>query len=271
MNKITERKILLEYYETVSAVLQFERSDESVELTDKVLELLLDIFGAVDGRSDIFRSVEAAECLRTASDAMLMTADGVKDDEPAMFIKAEAIIRLGIEKPRHFDLPMLSLRAERTALNGERSSCKLLACMKWLGIGMREDRGAALGIWKMLAANGDPSAIQAAAYACGEMGDLREREKWKLVGAALAKAENEFLPMVFDIPLDDGAELANLILVAKSNSRQNGKSAIDRAMAYYMLYCGDSFEEKLEVLSSEKNFYPAIWESHKFNGKKYGF
>ena len=89
MNEITKRKILIEYYETVSGVLQFELNKESRELSEKILKLLLDIFGEVDEKNEILRSVVAAECLQTVSDAVLMIADGVQSEEPAFAIKAE--------------------------------------------------------------------------------------------------------------------------------------------------------------------------------------
>ena len=78
MNEITKRKILIEYYETVSGVLQFELNKESRDLSEKILKLLLDIFGEVDEDNEILRSVVAAECLQTASDAILMIADATE-------------------------------------------------------------------------------------------------------------------------------------------------------------------------------------------------
>lgn len=139
MNEITKRKILIEYYETVSGVLQFELNKESRDLSEKILKLLLNIFGEVDEDNEILRSVVAAECLQTASDAVLMIADGVQSEEPAFAIKAELIRGLGIEKLKCFDLPMLYIQTERTALGGEKYSYKLFASMKWLGIGMPKD------------------------------------------------------------------------------------------------------------------------------------
>lgn len=130
MNEITKRKILIEYYETVSGVLQFELNKESRDLSEKILKLLLNIFGEVDEDNEILQSVEAAECLQTASDAILMIADGVQSEEPAFATKAELIRGLGIEKLKCFDLPMLYIQTERAALCGEKYSCKLLASMK---------------------------------------------------------------------------------------------------------------------------------------------
>ena len=271
MNEITKRKILIEYYETVSGVLQFELNKESRDLSEKILKLLLDIFGEADGDNEILQSVGTAECLQTASDAVLMIADGVQSEEPAFAIKAELIRGLGIEKLKCFDLPMLYIQTERAALGGEKYSYKLLAAMKWLGIGTPKDQATALEMWKTLAVNGDDAAVFAVIYACGALGNIDEKEKWEKAQAALLEAEWAFLPMVLDKSDDNGAELANLILAIKGKGKQNGKAGIDRAMAHYILYADDSFEDKLKVVSSETNFYPILWKSHKYEGKKFGF
>ena len=177
MNEITKRKILIEYYETVSGVLQFELNKESRDLSEKILKLLLDIFGEVDEDNEILQSVGTAECLQTASDAVLMIADGVQSEEPAFAIKAELIRGLGIEKLKCFDLPMLYIQTERAALGGEKYSCKLLASMKWLGIGAPKDQATALEMWKTLAVNGDDAAVFAVIYAYGALGNTDEKEK----------------------------------------------------------------------------------------------
>ncbi len=271
MKEITKRKILIEYYETVSGVLQFELNKESRDLSKKILKLLLDIFGETDEENEILLSVETAECLKTVSDAVLMIADGIKADEPAFAIKAEFIRRLEIEKLKCFDLPMLYIQTERAALCGEKCACKLLASMKWLGIGTAEDKRAALEIWKTLAACGDAMAISAVIYACGELGNGEEKGKWERTSDVLLCAESTFLPMIFDRPDDAGTELANLILAAKGKEKQKDKAGIDRAMAHYILYSDDSFEEKLKAVSSETNFYPILWKSNKRKSKKIGF
>lgn len=271
MNEIIKRKILIEYYETVSGVLQFEPNKESRELSEKILKLLLDIFGETDEENEILRSIEAAECLKTVSDAVLMSADGIKADEPAFAVKTELIRRIEIENLKCFDLPMLYIRTEQAALCGEKCACKLLASMKWLGIGTTEDRATAFEIWKTLAACGDATAVSAVIYACGELGKVDERGKWERTGDVLLCAEKAFLPMIFDRPDDDGTEIANLILAAKGKETQNDKVEIDRAMAYYILYSEDSFEEKLKAVSSERDFHPIIWKSEKRKGKKIGF
>lgn len=271
MNEITKRKILIEYYETVSGVLQFELNKESRDLSEKILKLLLDIFGEVDEDNEILRSVVAAGCLQTASDAILMIADGVQSEEPAFAIKAELIRGLGIEKLKCFDLPMLYIQTERAALSGEKYSCKLLASMKWLGIGTTEDQATALEMWKTLAVNGDDAAVFAVIYACGALGNTGEKEKWEKAQSTLLEAERAFLPMVLSKSDDAGAELANLILAIKGKGKQKGKVGIDRAMAHYILYADDSFEDKLKAVSSETNFYPILWKSHKYEGKKFGF
>ena len=108
-------------------------------------------------------------------------------------------------------------------------------------------------------------------YACGALGNIDEKEKWGKVQAALLEAERAFLPMVLSKSDDAGAELANLILAIKGKGKQKGKAGIDRAMAHYILYADDSFEDKLKAVSSETNFYPILWKSHKYNGKKFGF
>lgn len=271
MNEIIKRKILIEYYETVSGVLQFELNKESRDLSKRILKLLLDIFGEADEENEILLSVETAECLKTVSDAVLMIADGIKADEPAFAVKAEFIRRLEIEKLKCFDLPMLYIQTERAALCGEKCACKLLASMKWLGIGTAEDKRAALEIWKTLAACGDAMAISAVTYACGELGNGEEKGKWERTSNALLCAESTFLPMIFDRPDDAGTELANLILAAKGKEKQKDKAGIDRAMAHYILYSDDSFEEKLKAVSSETNFYPILWKSNKRKSKKIGF
>lgn len=271
MNEITKRKILIEYYETVSGVLQFELNKESRDLSEKILKLLLDIFGEVDEDNEIMRSVRAAECLQTASDAVLMIADGVQSEEPAFAIKAELIGGLGIKKLKCFDLPMLYVQTEHAALGGEKYSCKLLASMKWLGIGTTEDQATALEMWKTLAVNGDDAAVFAVIYACGALGNTDEKEKWEKAQVALLEAERAFLPMVLNKSDDAGAKLANLILAIKGKEKPKDKAGIDRAMAHYILYADDSFEDKLKAVSSEANFYPIIWRSHKYNGKKFGF
>lgn len=271
MNEITKRKILIEYYETISEVLQFELNKESRDLSEKILKLLLNIFGEVDEDNEILRSVGAAECLQTASDAILMIADGVQSEEPAFAIKAELIRGLGIEKLKCFDLPMLHIQTEHAALGGEKYSYKLLASMKWLGIGMPKDQVTALEMWKTLAVNGDDAAVFAVIYACGALGNTGEKEKWEKAQSTLLEAERAFLPMVLSKSDDAGAELANLILAIKGKGKQKGKAGIDRAMAHYILYADDGFEDKLKVVSSETNFYPILWKSHKYEGKKFGF
>ena len=267
---MTKRKILIEYYETISRVLQFEPNKERKNLTERVLKLLLDIFSEAD-KDEILGAVEAVECLQTKSDAILMMADGVHAEEPAFAIKAELIRGLGIEKLKSFDLPMLYIQTERAALGGEKCSCKLLAAMKWLGIGTAEDQTAALEMWKTLAANGDDAAISAVIYACGALGNADEKEKWAKTQVLFLTAELAFLPMVFAISGETEAELANLILAIKSKGKQNGKTCVDRAMAHYILYADDSFEEKLKAVSSEESFYPILWKSHQYKGKKFGF
>lgn len=270
MNEITKRKILIEYYETVSGILQFELNKESRDLSEKILNLLLDIFGETDEENEILQSVEAAECLRTSSDAVLMVADGVNASEPTLEIKAGFVRKLEIENPKYFDLPILYIRTEQAALGGKKYSCKLLACMKWLGIGTAEDRTAALEIWRTLAANGDAAAISAVIYACGALGNTVEKKKWEKVQEKLREADNSFRPMVFDSePDDDATKLANLILAARG--RQNDEGNTDRAIAYYILYSDDCFEDKLKAVSSVRDFSPVLWESYKHGRKKVGF
>lgn len=269
MDNITKSVMLTEYYETVSDMLGFRPNEETQALEESILRLIFDIFGCTDDNGEIRAAIESAQGLTTLSDVLLLTDDEIT---PALAVKIDILQKLKIQHLRAFDSAMFFIEIEDSALSGNKLSCKLFAALKWLGLVTEQDRKTALEIWKMLGVNGDEEAMLAVVYACDKLGETEERDKWKAAYVYLNDAERKFSPMVFSDDDNSGVQLANLILASKNKIKKSDTS-INRALAQYILYSGDSFTEKLGMVSEDLNFYTVLWKSHQNNGKikKTGF
>ncbi|MGM9684040.1 MAG: hypothetical protein ACI3XQ_10635 [Eubacteriales bacterium] len=276
MNDVKIIKILVEYYETVSNVLQYEPDSENEKLSDAILKLLLAIFNSDDAEKKCREMIKSTECMQTLADIALVKNDKTKSNNIAYEIKSSVLKKTGIECVNVFDMDMFVLSTQKSALAGDRCSCKLWACMNWLGIGIPENQTTAIEIWKQLAVCGEITSVSALIYGYSCLGNTKEKIRWETVSQKLEAAYENFMPMVFpdnaEVEYLNGIELANLILAIKSRSTRDKNSAyINRAMAYYVLYDEDEFEEKLKNLSTDKDFYSLLWNGRKYKNKKFGF
>ena len=69
----------------------------------------------------------------------------------------------------------------------------------------------------------------------------------------------------------DEVQLANLILFIRQKNARGGGKNIDRSMLHYVLVSNESFEYKMERLSSDTNYNLVMALEDRFMGKKYGF
>ncbi len=276
MNETVKRQILLEYFDTVSYIMSYEWNDEFKKIAVGIIGLLADIYGVPDAAEECTEMTEKVANLQTVQDIALMAGDEIASSV-AFTVKASYITANDIRMQRIFDHGIAVMAVKRAAEEGERSACRLWACMNWLGSFPEADRRRAVEVWKTLAASCEISAVKALVYAYGVMGDTAERDMWAAVGEALENASRNFLPLV----LPDGNDrcggravmLADLILAAagRRNTSAEASRNIDRAMAYYILYCDGLFEEKLARVSSQGSFYPLVWECRRFENSKFGF
>lgn len=276
MNGIKTNKILIEYYETVSNILHYESDSETEKMSDDIWGLLLAIFKIDDIENKYKNMIKSVACIQTLADIALIKNDKAKSNNTAYEIKVSVLKNAGIERLNVFDMDMLVLNTQEAALIGDKCSCKLWACMNWLGIGIPENKNTAIEIWKQLAVCGERAAIEALIYAYGYLNNTEEKIRWDMVDKKLEVASENFSPLLFQDNAEDECAndigLANLILAIKSREAQDKNSTyINRTMAYYVLYSEDKFEEKLKSVSNEKDFFSLLWNSQKYKNKKFGF
>lgn len=276
MNNLKINKVLVEYYETVSNILHYESDSKTEKLSDEILGLLLAIFKADDTESNCRKMIISADCIQTLADIVLIKNDKDMSNNAATEIKVSVLKKAKIEQLTPFDIDMLALKTQKAALEGDRGSCKLWACMNWLGTGVAENKNTAIEIWKQLAVCGEKAAVAALIYGYADLGNAIEEKKWETVSQILEMAFDNFAPIAFPVSADGEClsciEMANLILAMQERmAREKSDTYINRSMAYYALYGMDKFNEKLKNISCETDFCSLLWNGQKSRTNTIGF
>ena len=276
-----ERKLKLiikEYYDTVSYALRYKPSEASRHMLRQILNLMLTANGEADSEEECWEAILSTENVLTAADAALLDSSG--EDLPevnaiAYEIKSRLLSKLEIHRLMAFDYDLLLISLEKEAAKGQRSACKLLACLKWLGICSDGNKKAAIELWKALSMDGDRLALNALIYACRETGDDKEAETWEMTASMLDEAYESFSPFVCSGREKKGEAYTRAALILYLNtsiaSRSNGDAFMDRALIHYALYSTESLESRLMALSTGQNLYVRMNGENKYRDKKYGF
>lgn len=277
MTDLKIKEILVEYYDTISPLLRYTYSSEKEDFSEKLKLLILSVFDAESSYDEVSNSIEGIEMIQTIQDIALIQNDSALSSDSALYIKASVLKREEVKSLESFDMGVVVLKTRQNALMGDISSCKLWACMNWLGVGVAMNKRAAIEIWKQLAICGDQAALKATIYANNETENIHEKDIWTDVESILATAYDTFVPVMVKLNVttkicDKSFELANIILTIKERlSRENKDCYLNRWMAYYALYSHDSFSDKLKNLACERDFCPLFINSVKRKNNHIGF
>ena len=266
--------VLQEYYNIVSPLLEFEDCDTIREIERKVLSFLCEVMGCDKLCEDCWELIDSAKCLQSFADgALLFSSDSCRDNI-AFDIKMESLKENNINKVKKFIEELFIQELKQKANMGERNSCKLLATMSWLSVGVSSNIGVAQNIWSMLAVSGDWVSLDMLIYVYQSL-NKTEAEMWKHVKEILYSEYESFSAIAqysnYSDYLEEEVQLANLIMFVSQMKDRRAAKTIDRPMLHYVLNSGDDYKTKMVKLSSDTNYYLAMHVENKYANKEYGF
>jgi len=269
-NKVKE--ILKEYFSVISPLLEYESNESSLRIEQEVLKLLCCIAEAEELVSECWEKVKEVACLQTAMDGILMENANVTVRSIIGEMKYEVLTENKVETLKMFDTDLFVARVKENAFLGDKDACKLLAVLKWIGLGLPEDKTVAVSIWEQVALSGDFFAIRALNY-------VNQKEDngidWTKVLEILESSKERFASIAkksdYAEYKEEEVQLANLILcIRQKGSARNGKH-LNLPLLYYMLHSKEEYEVRMSHLSAEQNYYLLLQKEEKYGNKKYGF
>lgn len=274
MSEVNCNYILSEYYDTLADAIRYSGCKEKQNICDAVLDFLLDAFDMKSEEIFLKKAISEIAEINTKLDVELSSADFNKADCAAYLTKSKKIQKLNIERAAQFNADLFVNETMFGALVGNRSASKLWACMNWLGICGTVGKKTAIEIWKTLAVNCDKPVISVLIYAYRSLGMYDEAEKWSTVLRIINRADgcyNAVASGEIGEP-QECVELANYAMLVRNISAKSTKcNLVDRAMAAYVLYSRDGFEEKIKALSSPESKFEYLLVSEQNRVVKCGF
>ena len=267
--------IIKEFYNTVAYLLKYESSAKTIDVEHKVLGLICEFHGAPELAEDCLARIEEARCLQVCSDESLLKNSGACIRGAALDIKMDVLLTHRIERIKAFNCCIFDRELKEAADLGNTEACKLLACLCWCGAVFPVNKTLAISIWSNLAINGDWEAMHALIYAYDVKGENEQADRWRHVLAILREEYDSFAPVALCSKHKDSTaeevQLANLIMFIRQKNAKGGTKNIDRSMLHYVLASKESFEYKMERLSSDTNYNLVMSMEDRFTGRKYGF
>jgi hypothetical protein len=267
--------IIKEFYNTVAYLLKYESSAKTVDRERSVLSLICDFYESPSLFEDCWKSVDEARSLQVCSDESLLKNSCTCEHSATWDLKMDVLLKHSIERTKYFNRYVFERELKEAADFGETDACKLLACLNWMGVIFPVNKTVALNIWSNLAINGDWEAIRAVIYAYDAQENESESTRWRHILGILRDEYEAFAPVALcskhkECTVDE-VQLANLILFIRQKNARGGGKNIDRSMLHYVLVSNESFEYKMERLSSDTNYNLVMALEDRFMGKKYGF
>ena len=264
-----------EYYDIVAPILAYEPCEESIAIERSVLEFLCAIRNDAENLEACWQAIEQARCLQSGTDGNLLGYGDFNRDSVIFDLKMEVLQEHKVIKPKRFDATLFADEVREDANLGMRNACKLLACMNWLGLIMPQNTQVAMAIWRVLATNGEWSALDALIYTARQLGDAAQQEKWSHILSILEAEYDSFSPIAlcseYQQFSEDEVQYANLIMFIKQKNVSQNRAMINRPMLHYVIESKESYETKMSRLSADTNYFFVMHQQDRKAAKKIGF
>lgn len=267
--------IIKEYYNIISPLLPFSSCDKISETEDKVLSLLCEINKCSDLFDECRALTEDAKSLQSYAEGALFLASDGAEHSIAYDVKMDVLADIKTDLLRNFNEFIFIRDLKDNANKGDKNSCKLLAFLNWLGLLVPQNRVAALNIWSALAMSGDRPSTEMLIYGYSDTENRKECKRWRDIYDILKREDEAFsaVALYSNYPdyTEEEVQTANVIMFISQKLASNGAKVIDRPMLYYAINSKADYKTKMEMLSTNTNYYLAMHYEDRFSDKKYGF
>lgn len=242
---------VMDAYFTQTAALYCCRSNtRRSQLSQQLLELILDIYDAV-GLLELCRQIlEQTEIIGTAADGQLLELAGNTVPEQLHCfcdMKAAALRQPELPPARSMDAALLPQMLEQAVAAGRPWALRLSACLNWLEIGPQACRENAIRFWRMLSCTGDEFALAALAYGYRKMDQPQEGQIWEQTASLFREARQQLLPTASRTGgCKEAQQRADLILAIYSSL--NHATCLPLAAVQYAVDSADPLPQKIRQL-----------------------
>ena len=259
---MTLKKLLREYYTTTGRLLFWKEDDAHRQLQEQILGLLLRISGKEEYFDACMERLRATTGLQTVTDCTMMrVSDELLDRELASFydMRADLLKYYKVEETQAFDLDILLLDNDQAVISGEAGAMRLGAALSWLGIGREASADVALRYWTVVAYTGDQFAMQALAYAYGQLGREKDAKKWQTVREIFQEADRLFTIAVPERFLEeaeeDAVDTAQVILAVRRRCADDKEELLPIPLLQYAIDSPEDVMVKLQNLYAPPETY----------------
>ena len=274
MKRMENSIVLKEYFDVISPLLAYEDCPAVSETERKTLSFLCQVMGCEELYDGCLLLVEGAKCLQSSADTALLTSD-FECENAALDVKTEVLKSAGIDKVRKYNEALFVRELKSKAVFGDKSACRLLAVMYRLGISVEENARAAQNIWSSLAVSGDMLSFDMLIFCHKSAKNDEESRRWTHIKEIILSENESFsaIAQYSNYPgyTEDEVDTANIIMFVSQTQAKHGVKLLDRPLTHYVLNSKDDYKKKMTKLSSDTNYYLAMYLEEKYTDKEYGF
>lgn len=245
------RQVMHAYFTHTTALLCCRPNTRRNELSQRLLELTLEIYDATPLLDLCQRILEQTDVIRTAADAQLLDLAGSAVPEPLHCfcdMRAAALAQPELPPAMSMDATLLPEVLEQSVMLGRPWALRLSACLNWLQIGPQACRENAIRLWRLLSCTGDGFALAALAYSYQALGQPEEGHIWAETARMFHAARQQLLPTASQTGgCKEALERANLILAIHSSLLSNG-AKLPLAALQYAVDSTDPLPQKIRQL-----------------------